>query len=285
MKKHLAATAVPEAADTSRSTAARTALCFIEAYFSNHIEATRFLVEEAREIVFEHVRPGQRPEDGHDVLATFRQLVELGPRDGPAWRSLREFEDELRARHADLMAARPEAGPGRFKDRRNTAGSTVFVEPRLVPGTLAAGFDLLGSIDAPFARAVFVHFLLVDVHPFADGNGRLSRIFMTKEFASAGQCRVVVPTVHRDDHVGTLRLLGREGRPDPFVRCMAFCQRVAAASAAAVEVEVEEAVRVWASTNAFLEPGDARFRMPAPWAEIVWRKGVPAPAEHWDKAS
>jgi hypothetical protein len=51
------------------SAESRIAASFIEAYFSNYIEGTRFVVEEAKRIVFDGVMPAQRPQDGHDVLA------------------------------------------------------------------------------------------------------------------------------------------------------------------------------------------------------------------------
>src|SRR3546814_3141836 len=53
---------------------------FMEAYFSNFIEGTEFAIGEAVEIVFEGRIPENRPADGHDVLGTYLQLVELGQR-------------------------------------------------------------------------------------------------------------------------------------------------------------------------------------------------------------
>ena len=53
--------------DTER----RTLLPFYEAYFSNYIEGTEFTLDEAAEIVFDHVVPQQRPKDAHDILGTY----------------------------------------------------------------------------------------------------------------------------------------------------------------------------------------------------------------------
>ncbi len=277
LRRHLQSVALPEVADTASTSGAREALSFVEAYFSNYIEGTRFLVEEARTIVFEGRSPAGRPKDGRDVLETYKQTAGLGPRP-PSGLTYAEFRDEIRSRHADLMAARPEVGPGAFKDVRNAAGSTVFVEPSLVQGTLRAGIELLSDLCSPFGRAAMVHFLLTDVHPFADGNGRLSRIMMTKELLAAGQSRIVVPTVHREDYLDTLRMLTRDRRPDPLVRCLVFCQRVTAAAHAQ---DIAAAIAVWASTYAFQERSQQRLRMPDPTDPIEWRHGVPAPASHW----
>lgn len=108
-------------------------LAFFEAYFSNFIEGTEFSVEEAAEIVFDGVIPAERPEDAHDILGTFRIVS-----DQQAMKTLPtsfiSFIDLLRARHAAVMEARPDKGPGEFKLKGNQAGSTVFVAPELVEG-------------------------------------------------------------------------------------------------------------------------------------------------------
>lgn len=257
----------------------RTAACFIEAYFSNYIEGTRFPVEVAKDIVFNGLVPESRLQDGHDVLATFRQLADLdvgAPSEGPGQRlspvDYASFRSEIVARHADLMSARPEVSPGRFKTLPNVAGSTSFVAPELVEGTLRAAVERLSDVHDPFSRALLTHFLLVEVHPFADGNGRLSRIMMTRALLASGLSRIVVPTVHREDYVDTLRLLSRNDIPDASVRCMVRLQALAATAHAPT---LAGTIDLWATTNAFLEPREAKLRPVTPDAEITWRGGVP----------
>ncbi len=71
--------------------------------------------------------------------------------------------------------------PGEYKTQQNRAGSTKFVAPDLVRGTLGPGLKALLSLATPFQRSVFMMFLVAEVHPFSDGNGRLSRIMMDAE--------------------------------------------------------------------------------------------------------
>lgn len=257
----------------------RTAACFIEAYFSNYIEGTRFPIEVAKDIVFNGIVPDNRPQDGHDVLATFQQLADLEvgvPLEEPGQRlppiDYASFRSEIVARHADLMAARPEVSPGKFKSLPNVAGSTSFVVPELVEGTLRAAVERLSDVHDPFSRALLIHFLLVEIHPFADGNGRLSRIMMTRALLASGLSRIVVPTVHREDYVDTLRLLSRNDIPDAFVRCM---MRLQALAATAHATTLARTIDIWATTNAFLEPREARLCPVDLDAQIEWRGGVP----------
>lgn len=251
---------------------------FIEAYFSNFIEGTEFSVEEAVEIVFEGKIPDARPEDGHDVLGAYLQLLDLGTRPSSAL-SADEFLDEIQARHHEMMKARPGVLPGQFKTKPNQAGDTTFVRPDQVKGTIREGMSILRTLTDPFSRALFIHFMLSDVHPFNDGNGRLSRIMMTKELILGGRSRIVIPTVFRTDYLDALRALTRRGEPSIFVRSMEFCQKV---SAACSEETTAATIETWARAYAFCEsPRHARLMMPNPAIEVEFHEGTPAPAEYW----
>lgn len=251
---------------------------FMESYFSNFIEGTEFAIGEAIEIVFEGKMPDARPEDGHDVLGTYLQLIDLGGRSA-AEIDADTFIDEVQERHRRLMDARPSIRPGAFKTKPNQAGDTSFVHPDLVRGTLREGMTVFRSLSDPFSRALFVHFLLSDVHPFNDGNGRISRIMMTKELIGAGLSRIVIPTVYRNDYLDALRALSRRGDPSIFVRSLEFCQRVSAACSAPT---TNAAIESWARAYAFCEDGrHSRLTIPDPATPIETVGGIPAPTDYW----
>lgn len=255
---------------------------FVEAYFSNYIEGTEFAVEEATEIVFEGKIPEDRPEDGHDVLGTYLQLVERVER-SPSMTSFEEFKDEIKTRHARLMESRPGVKPGQFKTQGNRAGDTAFVAPELLEGTLKEGHAMMISIDDPFRRSVFLHYMMAEIHPFNDGNGRINRILMTRELLSANLSRIVIPTVFREDYVDSLRALSRREDPSILVRNLEFCQRVSAACSAR---SATEAIETWAKAYAFCEnPRQARLMMPNAALEITNRNGVYAPDDYWQASS
>ena len=210
------------------SARARSNFAFLESYFSNFIEGTEFEVQEARSFVLEGKPVDQRPKDSHDILGVFRQAVE------PSWanQTLATGEavlTQLRARHADQMRERPEVGPGEFKVRANRAGNTEFVDPRLVRGTLIEASRLLPSVPAGTARALLAMFLVAEVHPFADGNGRLARLVMNAELSVLNSCRIIVPTLFREEYLDCLRLLTRDGQAAPLLAAMQKIHRWTAA--------------------------------------------------------
>ncbi len=208
-----------EPATVTPTNQARANFAFLESYFSNFIEGTEFDVQEARGFVLEGKPIVQRPKDSHDVIGVFRQAM------SPAWvnQTLSSGEPvlaQLRARHADQMAERPEVSPGEFKVHANRAGNTEFVDPKLVRGTLIEGSRILPSVPAGTARALLAMFLVSEVHPFADGNGRLARLVMNAELSVVGACRIIIPTLFREEYLDCLRVLSRSGNPVPFIAAM-----------------------------------------------------------------
>lgn len=203
-------------------------LAFFEAYFTNYIEGVRFTVKEAAGIVFGGRTPEGRQEDARDVLGTWRVVSDpAGMSQVPA--DFGEFLGILKRRHGTVMAGRPGARPGRLKVRNNRVGQTVFVEPALVQGTLKAGFEYRHSLEPGFQRAAYVHFLVSEVHPFADGNGRAARLMMNAELAALGQQRILIPTVFRDDYISSLRALSGAANPGPYLQVLRKAQEWASA--------------------------------------------------------
>lgn len=246
-----------------RTPESKATLAFFEAYFSNFIEGTEFAVEEAADIIFRGVIPNERPEDAHDVLGTWRIVSDdreilRRPSDAGALEAL------LTARHAAVMESRPHKMPGVFKQLENRAGSTVFVAPDLVTGTLAQGFDLCRSLETAFQRAVFMMFLIAEIHPFADGNGRTARIMMNAELVAEGEERIIIPTVFRANYLSALKALSQTGRPEPLIRVLDYAQKW---TAAIDWRSIEETQRELDTCNAFLDPAVAehegrRLKMP-----------------------
>jgi Fic/DOC family len=229
---------------------------FYEAYFSNFIEGTEFTVREAREIIFDGAMPVDRPKDAHDILGTFDLVSD------PTWRAKTPSNAEdllslLSDSHARIMAGRPEEHPGQFKTRANRAGNTEFVSPTRVTGTLARGFEHFLALEAGFPRAVFVMFLVAEVHPFADGNGRVARALANAELTASGEQRLMIPIVFRDDYLAALRAMSRRGTPVPLIRVLSRAQAWAGevdwSSMTTAEQDLDR-------TNALLTPDEAEER-------------------------
>ncbi|TAD99448.1 MAG: cell filamentation protein Fic [Bacteroidetes bacterium] len=192
---------------------------FFEAYFSNYIEGTEFELEDAKRIIETNAPMPTRDEDSHDMLGTYK-LVSNKTEMALTPTSPEKMLEILLYRHKILLNARTSMKPGQFKDKNNRAGETHFVDYTLVKGTLIKGFDYYQVLTNPFARAIYMMFLISEVHPFLDGNGRIARVMMNAELVKGEQTKIIIPTVYRDDYVGALRLLTRKNDPSAYIRMM-----------------------------------------------------------------
>ncbi len=100
-------------------------------------------------------------------------------------------------------------------------------------------------------------FAVSEVHPFADGNGRLSRALLNAELSAADQCRIVIPLCFRADYLGALRAMSRQGNPELLLRMADRAQHWASL------VDWSAMPRALAdleSTNALVPPDEAEER-------------------------
>lgn len=230
-------------------------LSFFESYFSNYIEGTKFEVDEAVNIIFKGKLIPNRSKDAHDILGTFRIVSNLDEmRKTP--KTIDEFSDLLKSRHALLMSARKDMNPGEFKKFSNRVGNTVFVKPELVMGTLIKALELYLILEPGLKRALFMKFVISEIHPFADGNGRIARIMMNAELVSSDEWRIIIPTVYREDYILTLRRLSRESDPTPYVRAMS---RVQAFTASIAYSSFDRCFAQFDKSNAFLDSSEGKL--------------------------
>jgi hypothetical protein len=100
-------------------------------------------------------------------------------------------------------------------------------------------------------------FLVVEVHPFTDGSGRVARALANAELTASGQQRLMIPIVFRDDYLAALRAMSRRGAPVPLIRVLSRAQAWSGgidwSSMTAAERDLDR-------TNALLTPGEAEER-------------------------
>ena len=234
-------------------------LPFFEAYFSNFIEGTEFELDEAVAVVYDAKQIPGRADDSHDLLGTYKIVADLDEMTALASTPV-EFLQLLRSRHATIMAGRPGKRPGLFKEAANRAGNSVFVLPGLVAGTLSAGWEEVARLDTAFERAVYVMFLVSEVHPFDDGNGRVARVMMNSELVSGAQSRIIIPTVFRDDYLVALRQLTRRGEPGVLIKALRYVHDYTSRVDFSA---LDGATEILGATNAFSEPGSSeRLQLP-----------------------
>jgi len=72
-------------------------------------------------------------------------------------------------------------------------------------------------------------FMVTEIHPFADGNGRTARLMMNAELSAAGEWRIIIPTVYRNNYLVALKALSQSNIPEPLIRMLDFAWQWATA--------------------------------------------------------
>jgi hypothetical protein len=214
--------------DPAPAGVAREDFAFFEAYFSNYIEGTTFEVEEAESIIFQGKIIENRNEDSHDILGTFQAATTSPWRDRPP-QNADEFLVWLQNVNALVMQKRADRKPGEWKEKANQAGSTYFVVPELVVGSLREGFERIRALPHPLAQAIMIMFVVAEVHPFSDGNGRTARLAMNCMLSARALSRIIIPTVYREDYLLPLKALSHNRIAEPLISALSRAQRWSAA--------------------------------------------------------
>ncbi|WP_179020756.1 Fic family protein [Winogradskyella forsetii] len=243
--------------EKNTTTAAYRNFAFYESYFSNYIEGTVFEIEEAKRVIETQKPLPARNEDSHDVLGTY-QIVSNPTEMKIVPATKEELVDILQYRHQILLSARKDKKPGKFKDKNNRAGDTSFVAMELVTGTLYKSFDYYQALKHPFAKAAYIMFVISEVHPFLDGNGRIARVMMNAELSTASQTKIIIPTVYREDYLGGLRKLTRNQDPSVYIRMLnraqAFSDKLLGDDMVAMEDVLQQ-------SNAFKESNEGVLKI------------------------
>ena len=83
-------------------------------------------------------------------------------------------------------------------------------------------FHLLETEPNAGVRAVLGHFIFAYIHPYMDGNGRMSRFLMNVMLASGGYPWTVIPVQLRETYMKALETASVENNIEPFAKFIAY---------------------------------------------------------------
>jgi len=177
-------------------------------YHSNAIEGSTLTLRETQLVI-----EGYAPTSGK----TLREIYEARNHD----RALRGLEEWIEQRpspsplseqdvldiHAHVLADIDARSAGRFRADRVLIQGTRFIPPgshkfgELVPKML----ELANRAGAhPVLQAAELHYNLVAIHPFTDGNGRTARLLMNHHLLRRGYPHTIIEVEDRAEYLTAL---------------------------------------------------------------------------------
>ncbi|WP_031161284.1 Fic family protein [Streptosporangium roseum] len=230
---------------------------------SNSIEGYRASVED-----IESIMSGEDPLEtsagvareiaGYQQALTYIQLLSRTPVFGFDAGLLHALNFMMIGHHVDKTPGT--VRPGGIYVRNSATGEVVYEGPDAeeVPGLLGELVDWLnsGDLDAPsYVRAAMAHFNLVSIHPWRDGNGRMSRALQTLVL---GRDQITTPEFSSiEEWLGSMentvdyyRVLSARGRRNwspngDTLHWVRFCLRAHHMQAQQVRRRLSEAGEVW----------------------------------------
>ena len=121
-------------------------------------------------------------------------------------------DDDISTWYRELFAPSVTAGLLRASDLAGYRNGQVYIKgskhiplnPIAVRDAMPTLFDLLKDEKEPAVRAVLGHFILVYIHPYMDGNGRIGRFLFNTMLASGGYSWTIIPVSKRDEYMSAL---------------------------------------------------------------------------------
>lgn len=230
---------------------------------SNSIEGYRASVED-----IESIMSGEDPLEtsagvareiaGYQQALTYIQLLSRTPVFGFDTGLLHALNFMMIGHHVDKTPGT--VRPGGVYVRNSATGEVVYEGPDAgeVPGLLGELVDWLnsGDLGAPsYVRAAMAHFNLVSIHPWRDGNGRMSRALQTLVL---GRDQITTPEFSSiEEWLGSMentvdyyRVLSARGRRNwspngDTLHWVRFCLRAHHMQAQQVRRRLSEAGEVW----------------------------------------
>lgn len=188
-------------------------------HHSNAVEGSTLTLEETILLLDEHLTPKNKPLEhtfmALDHLEALKYVIELARNKTKiSVNNIQEISAKVlknTGSEISSMAGNFNSAKGDFRKVTVRAGETTFIDYKKVPKRVE---KLVNEINIEIANvtsfkeiynlAFDVHFQLVSIHPFADGNGRVSRLLMNFIQAYHKQPLTVVFKEDKQDYFNAL---------------------------------------------------------------------------------
>jgi Fic family protein len=191
-------------------------------YNSNAIEGNTLTESETQIVIEKGITIGGKSLKDHLEAINHVEAIDFIRNLATEDRAIAEWD--IRQLHG--LVCKGERAAGGYRSVNVMAAGTGHHYPDaiLVPEQMREFGEWLQSapILHPVELAAEIHYRLVTIHPFQDGNGRTARLLMNLHLLKTGYPIAVVKTQDRSSYIDNI-IAWRSGDPAPFKQMIAEC--------------------------------------------------------------
>ena len=176
-------------------------------YASNALEGNTLSLVETKVVLEDGITIGGKPlKDHYETVGhakTFDEIIKLSQN-----KTFTEADIKLLHKLFYEKIDNEKAGKYRTSQVIITGSDVELPKPEELDEKMHEFILQLPKLKAelhPVEYAAMVHIIFVNIHPFADGNGRVARLLMNLALLQSGYNIVVIPPVVRADYISALQ--------------------------------------------------------------------------------
>ena len=176
-------------------------------YASNALEGNTLSLVETKVVLEDGITIGGKPlKDHYETVGhakAFDEIIKLSQNETFT-------EDDIKLLHKLFYEKIDSAKAGKYRTSQViiTGSDVELPKPEELDEKMHEFILQLPKLKAelhPVEYAAMVHIIFVNIHPFADGNGRVARLLMNLALLQSGYNIVVIPPVVRADYISALQ--------------------------------------------------------------------------------
>lgn len=176
-------------------------------YASNALEGNTLSLVETKVVLEDGITIGGKPlKDHYETVGhakAFDEIIKLS-------QNKTFTEDDIKLLHKLFYEKIDNEKAGKYRTSQViiTGSDVELPKPEELDEKMHEFILQLPKLKAelhPVEYAAMVHIIFVNIHPFADGNGRVARLLMNLALLQSGYNIVVIPPVVRADYISALQ--------------------------------------------------------------------------------
>ena len=185
-------------------------------YASNALEGNTLSLAETKVVLEDGITIGGKPlKDHYETVGhakAFDEIIKLSQNETFT-------EDDIKLLHKLFYEKIDSAKAGKYRTSQViiTGSDVELPKPEELDEKMHEFILQLPKLKEelhPVEYAAMVHIIFVNIHPFADGNGRVARLLMNLALLQSGYNIVVIPPVVRADYISALQKTNKGNNTD-----------------------------------------------------------------------